>query len=81
MTCLPSDDAWNENDLLGRLVELIDAYGGLPGLDFERGRTLRALFREDVLGLAHGRYGLWIPDFHLAHIPREAVIAAAGHHS
>jgi hypothetical protein len=78
---LPSDYPWNHHNLLGGLIELVDADGFLAGPHLERSGALQALLGEDALGLAHGGNSLCVTYLHLIQIPRDTVITAPGQHA
>jgi hypothetical protein len=78
---LPSDYSRNQHNLLGGLIELVDADGPLARPHLERRGALHALLSEDALRFAHGGNGLRVAYLHLIQIPRDTVVTAPGQHA
>lgn len=73
---LASRHARDHEDLLGRLIELLNALRGLARFDFERGSALRPLDGEDVLCLMDGCRSFEVARLKQLRIPCNVIISA-----
>jgi hypothetical protein len=71
-----SNDSRNKDDLLGCLVECLDALSRLAWIKFESGGSFRALLRKDALRFADGGQGFGIAHLRFLVVPGQAVVAA-----